>query len=241
MPAVANIPIATNLIGRIIEADAGRLTLVEVLGEGSYGVVFRAVEQHAVGTSSKLSPSQYAVKVLRRADDYTVEGQCQSREIVTHKIASEHPNVLTLHQVIEDGPLIFLVMDYCPGGDMYTAIVKRHAYCQNDALAKSVFVQLLDAVQACHEKSIFHRDLKPDNIFVSEDDSKVVLGDFGLATDVDISTSFSCGSTHYLSPGMCILHSNFGHLSDHHCVLQSVSARSKALCPSLHQRAMSGH
>lgn len=224
MSAVANTPIAADLIGHIIEADAGRLTFVEVLGEGAYGVVFRAVEQHAVGTSSKVSPNQYAVKVLRIADDHTVEGQCQSREIVTHKIASEHPNVLTLHQVIEDDPFIYLVMDYCPGGDMYTAIVKRHAYCQNDALAKSVFVQLLDAVQSCHEKSIFHRDLKPDNIFVSEDDSKVVLGDFGLATDVDISTSFSCGSTYYLSPGMCMFHSYYDHPSDHYFVPQNVSA-----------------
>ncbi|KAF7797069.1 hypothetical protein EIP86_008261 [Pleurotus ostreatoroseus] len=200
MPATATTPTVTDLLGHTIESDAGRLKLVEALGEGAYGVVFRAVEQHTEGTSSKKSPNQYAVKVLLRADDHTVTGQCQSREIVTHKIASEHPNVLTLHQVIEDDPFIYLVMDYCPGGDMYTAIVERQAYCQNDALVKSVFVQILDAVQSCHEKSIYHRDLKPDNIFINEDDSKVFLGDFGLATDLDIVSGFSCGSAYYMSP-----------------------------------------
>ncbi|KAJ3558251.1 hypothetical protein NM688_g1030 [Phlebia brevispora] len=180
--------------------DAGRLQLVEALGEGAYGVVFRAVEQLGATTSLFKSPKEYAVKVLHKAHGATSEGRCQSREIVLHKIASEHPNVLTLHQVIEDDWFIYLVLDYCPGGDLFGAVLERRMYCQNDALIKSVFVQILDAVQSCHEKGIYHRDLKPENVFVSKDGSKVFLGDFGLATDVERSSSFSCGSSYYMSP-----------------------------------------
>ncbi|THH01300.1 hypothetical protein EW026_g1369 [Hermanssonia centrifuga] len=195
MPSETRMP---SFVGETI--DAGRLKLVKVLGEGAYGVVYKAVEQPCVSSSSTSSPKEFAVKVLRKADGSTPEGQCQSREIVTHKIASEHPSVLTLHNVLEDDSFIYLVLDYCPGGDLYSAIVERSSYCKNDALIKSVFIQILDAVQSCHDKGIYHRDLKPDNVFVSDDDSKVYLGDFGLATDVAISTAFSCGSSFYMSP-----------------------------------------
>jgi serine/threonine protein kinase len=193
----------SHCVGKTIESDAGRLKLVDVLGEGAYGIVYLAVEQQTdVATSSKASsPRQFAIKVLYKAADWTLEGQCQSREIVTHKIASGHPNVLTLYDVIEDETAIYLVLDYCPGGDLYSAIVERHIYARNDALIKSVFVQILDAVQSCHDQGIYHRDLKPDNIFVSADGAKVYLGDFGLATDQELSQSFSCGSAFYMSPG----------------------------------------
>ena len=177
--------------------DAGRLQFVELLGKGSYGVVYRAVEQRGFFRAAK----EYAVKVMDKADDSTIEGRCQSREIVAHKIVTGHPSVLTLHDVLEDDKFIYLVLDYCPGGDMYDAIARRNLYHQNDALVKRAFVSLIDAVQWCHDKGIYHRDLKPDNVFISSDGSKVSLGDFGLATDVEISNSHSTGSSFYMSPG----------------------------------------
>lgn len=210
-------PRGSGLVGQTI--DAGRLELVKVLGEGAYGVVYLAVEQLcAAGSSSKASPREFAVKVLPKADSDSPVGQCQSREIVMHKIASDHPGILTLHDVLEDDRFIFLVLDYCPGGDLYNMVVEREVFCQNDALIKSVFVQLLDAVQSIHDKGIYHRDLKPDNIFVSEDSSKVCLGDFGLATDLAVSTNFECGSSFYMSPGMStpslLASSMFTHCSE---------------------------
>ncbi|KAJ3476811.1 hypothetical protein NLI96_g10904 [Meripilus lineatus] len=193
-PIASAIP---NFTGHSI--DGGSLKLLEILGEGAYGVVYRAVEKCRTSSSS-MSPKEYAVKVLVKAEPSTREGQCQAREIVAHKIASEHPNVLTLHRVIEDDWFIFLVLDYCPGGDMFSAIVERMTYCRNDVLIKKIFLQILDAVEFCHDQGIFHRDLKPDNIFVDAAGDTVFLGDFGLATDNEISNNFRCGSSYYMSP-----------------------------------------
>ena len=178
--------------------DAGRLKFVEVLGKGSYGVVYRAVEQKGGWFRG---PREFAVKVMKKQHPTSPEGRCQGREIVIHKIVTGHPNIVTLHEVLEDDQFIYLVLDYCSGSDMYYAIVDRFTYVQNDALVKKAFVQLIDAVQHCHDKGIYHRDLKPDNVFISRDGSKISLGDLGLATDVEINKEHGTGSSAYMSPG----------------------------------------
>lgn len=175
--------------------DEGSLRLVENIGKGGMGVVYRAVDESDM--------TEYAVKILLKADPKSIEGQCQTREIVMHQIASDHPNVLTLHKVInrDDDQYIFLVLDYCPGGDLFMAISETQDYVKNDYLTKKVFIQILDAVQSIHDKGIYHRDLKPDNILVNKEGTEIFLCDFGLATDVTKCQQFRCGSNYYMSPG----------------------------------------
>lgn len=181
----------------------GRLKLVQRLGEGAYGVVYRAVEtEPSSSSSSNTDIKEYAVKVLAKAPESSRRWLFQQREILGHKVVSENPNVVTLHRVIEKKGYVYLVTDYCPGGDMFSAIMERRMFCGRDDLIKKVFVQIVDAVHSCHEKGIFHRDLKPDNIFcMDKDASEIALGDFGLSTSSTKSRSFGCGSAYYLSPG----------------------------------------
>ncbi|KAL6299422.1 kinase-like domain-containing protein, partial [Sparassis latifolia] len=180
--------------------DNGRLRLMERLGEGGYGVVYRAVDDSSTTSSSHPAPKEYAVKVLVKAEPSGHYWHFQSREIAIHKFVSNHPNVLTLHEVIEDDWFIYLVLDYCPGGDLFTAIIERHSFCGKDDLVRKIFVQILDAVQHCHDKGIYHRDLKPENIMCSQDGTEIKLGDFGLATNSRMSNTFGCGSSYYVSP-----------------------------------------
>ncbi|KAE8262792.1 hypothetical protein A4X09_0g7387 [Tilletia walkeri] len=67
-------------------------------------------------------------------------------------------------------------------------------------LIKSVFAQILDAVEYCHQHQIYHRDLKPENILCLDGGRRVVLADFGLATQEPTSSDFGCGSTFYMGP-----------------------------------------
>lgn len=181
--------------------DNGRLQFIEKLGEGAYGVVYRAVDLDSPTSSRNPDPKQYAVKVMLKAQPRTRHVRYQRGEIAAHRSVSAHPNILTLHKVIEDEPYIYLVMDYCPGGDMFRHITERKTYGGRTDLVKKVFVQILDAVQACHEQGIAHRDLKPDNILcMNESGSRVVLADFGLSTSSERSSTFGCGSSYYTSP-----------------------------------------
>lgn len=188
-------PRVENLVGRSI--DQGRLCLIEPLGQGSGGVVFKAID-----TSSPItSPKEYAVKCMFKAEEGTRLYQFQRREIHFHLNVSKHPNVVTLHRVVQEGRYLFLVMDYCPGGDMFKYLTERHTYCRNDELVKTVFVQLIDAVITCHDHGIFHRDIKPENILCSADGTQVKLSDFGLSTNSKLSTNFGAGTAGYMSPG----------------------------------------
>ena len=195
-----------SLVGHTL--DGGRLELLSVLGVGAYGVVYLAVDLYAT------VPVYLAVKCLLRAGLDSRQRHFQRREIALHQLASRHPNVVTLHKVIEEGDYIFAVMDFYDEGDLFGMITERQRYIGEDALIRKVFLQIVDAVDYCHSMGIFHRDLKPENILCTREGSRICIADFGLATSERTSTDFgwyvygiarcrranNSGSTFYLSP-----------------------------------------
>ncbi|UZJ53058.1 hypothetical protein CBS101457_002378 [Exobasidium rhododendri] len=231
-----------NLLGHKI-AD-GRLELISVLGLGAYGVVYLARDlTHPIhknvpfaSTSSSDMPhvlasrhggavsGYYAVKCLNKVDLDSRQKKFQRREIVLHTMVTNHPSVVSLYRVIDnkDDSRIYVILDYCPDGDLFSMITEKQRYAvptsesdeedvdsdeeyqlaraEMDITVKKVFLQLLDAVEYCHVNGIYHRDLKPENILCLQDGAKVVLADFGLATHEKDSNDFGCGSTFYMGP-----------------------------------------
>ncbi|CAK7267791.1 Serine/threonine protein kinase [Sporothrix epigloea] len=176
----------------------GSLQLTGIIGTGAYGVVYEAVD---VKTRAR-----YAVKALSKVaadgsplDERQIE--YQTREIRLHYMASAHPNVVSIHQIIDTYPdCLFVVLEYCAEGDLFYNITERGHFVGKDELARQVFCQLLDAVQYLHSNGIYHRDLKPENILVADNGETLKLADFGLATALERSEDYGCGSTFYMSP-----------------------------------------
>ncbi|KAI2640647.1 Ran1-like protein kinase [Hypomontagnella submonticulosa] len=173
------------------------LLLTGIIGTGAYGVVYLARDiktgvHYAVKTLSKFNPDGSALD--RRQIAF------QHRELRLHYLASAHPNVVSMHKIVDDPDCIYVVLEYCPEGDLFLNITERGQYVGKDELAKNVFLQILDAVEHCHKLGIYHRDLKPENILVSNRGETVKLADFGLATSSDRSEDYGCGSTFYMSP-----------------------------------------
>lgn len=176
----------------------GKLQLTKILGTGAYGVVYGAVD---ITTRVR-----YAVKCLSKfnADGTPLDRRqfaFQKREIRLHYQASDHPNVVSMLKIVDRPDCIYVVLDYCPEGDLFFNITERGQYVGKDELAKRVFLQILDAVEHCHSRGIYHRDLKPENILVTDNGETVKLADFGLATSSARSDDYGCGSTFYMSPG----------------------------------------
>jgi serine/threonine protein kinase len=172
---------------------AGWLELTSILGVGAYGVVYTAIDIH--------TNIPYAVKALNKAGLEPRQRKFQQREIRLHHLASQHPNVVSLVRILDSPDCTFVVIEFCPEGDLFTNITERGYFVGNDNLAKHAFLQILDAVEYCHSIGIYHRDLKPENILVTDGGHTVKLADFGLATSDPYTSDFGCGSTFYMSPG----------------------------------------
>ncbi|KAF7367328.1 Protein kinase domain-containing protein [Mycena sanguinolenta] len=172
--------------------DDGYLQLLTLLESGAYGKVYKAVDT----TSPSEDPAYYAVKCMPRFKRGTRELELQDNEISLHRMVSDHPGVITFHRHFYTAAFAFVVLDFCSGGDFFDVLVSRG----HPTLIKKAFGELLDAVEFIHKNSIYHRDLKPENIFCNSAGTDIRLADFGLSTQISVSTQFGCGSKFYMSP-----------------------------------------
>jgi serine/threonine protein kinase len=172
----------------------GRYFLMNILGAGAYGKVYKALDNHSP------SPVFVAVKCLLKHEPGSRHDIIQRRELALHEQVSGHPNIVRFHNTFSDDTFVYVVLDLCDGGDLFTAITEKQIFIGNNDLVRSTFLQLIDAVHECHKQDVFHRDIKPENILCSKDGT-IFLADFGLSTDDHLSKDFGCGSSYYMSPG----------------------------------------
>jgi len=96
----------------------------------------------------------------------------------------DHANIVTVHDVEEEGENVYLVCQYMAGGDLEHRLAEAEGHRLGIDEALTVTEQLCDALAHAHGHGIVHRDLKPGNVWISADGS-VQLGDFGLAVALD--------------------------------------------------------
>lgn len=183
-------PSPESRLGHLLD---DHLELVSILGVGAYGVVYTAVD---IETNTP-----YAIKALSKLGLDSRQKKFQAREIALHAKAQAHPNIVSLIEILDAPDCVYVVMEYCPEGDLFAVITEHGGYVGDDELARSVFLQLLNAVEYCHQLGIYHRDLKPENVLVCDYGRTIKLADFGLATTEQLTADFGCGSTFYMSPG----------------------------------------
>lgn len=175
------------------EVLAGRYRLCEEVGRGGMGVVYRA-EDDQLGIC-------VALKVLRPelADDPRLVERFR-REILAARQVS-HRNAVRIHDIGQDGDLLFLTMDYVEGPSLQALLRKEKRLPPEQAAG--IARQLALALEAAHEVGIVHRDLKPGNILV-EPSGRAWITDFGLARSPgahDLTrTGMVIGTPDYLSP-----------------------------------------
>ncbi|RPD60087.1 Pkinase-domain-containing protein [Lentinus tigrinus ALCF2SS1-7] len=172
--------------------------LSEVIGSGSFGVVYKALDTREASDS----PSRHrAVKIISKAGRTPAQLDIIRREVALHSIVAAHANIITIHDAFDDDEHFYLILDYCPGGDLFSYITEGVYWGKDgEELARSAFLSLVDGMQHCHEHKIAHRDLKPENILASKDGSKVFLADFGLATRERMIKEHGSGTALYMAP-----------------------------------------
>jgi serine/threonine protein kinase len=122
-----------------------------------------------------------AIKVIKKKNMSLKELELQKREIEVLKIC-QHPNVIRMLDVFENPEYIYIVLEYCAGGDLFHYLDKRDFKIHED-LARHIAHQIAAAIYYLHSYGIAHRDLKLENILMMDDtnETQLKLVDFGLS------------------------------------------------------------
>jgi len=150
-------------------AKLGHYQLLEKIGAGGMGEVFRAHDQHL--------DRDVAIKVLPPGTlgDETARKRFRKEALALSKL--NHPNIATIHDFDSQQGVDFLVMEYIPG---ITLSEKLAAGPLPEKKVVALGIQLAEGLSAAHERGVVHCDLKPGNLRVTSDERLKIL-DFGLA------------------------------------------------------------
>ncbi|RME47495.1 MAG: serine/threonine protein kinase, partial [Caldilineae bacterium] len=148
-----------------------RYRLLEWLGEGSMGMVYRARDE-TLGRD-------VAIKFL--LPKQIIGGEASARFLREARLVARlsHPNIMTLHDMGREGNWHYLVLEYIAGQDLHTRLVERGGPLPV-AEALHAARGLLEALAYAHQQGVIHRDIKPENILLTPD-GRVKVADFGLS------------------------------------------------------------
>uniref|UniRef100_A0A1J3GUW7 non-specific serine/threonine protein kinase n=1 Tax=Noccaea caerulescens TaxID=107243 RepID=A0A1J3GUW7_NOCCA len=172
----------------------GKYELGRTLGEGNSAKVKFATDT--------VSGQSFAVKIIDKTSITRLNISFQiKREIRTLKVL-KHPNIVRLHEVLASKTKIYMVLECVTGGDLFDRIVSKGKLSETEG--RKMFQQLIDGISYCHNKGVFHRDLKLENVLL---DAKghIKITDFGLSAlpqhfREDGLLHTTCGSPNYVAP-----------------------------------------
>ncbi len=174
----------------MIGSTVGHYKVLEKLGEGGMGVVYKAQDLTL--------DRQVALKFLPAHVSASDETKARFLQEAKAAAALNHANICTIHGVDEAGGTMFIVMEYVDGGTLRSKI----PYASVDEAA-TIAAQIAEALQEAHVKGIVHRDIKADNIMLTAKGQAKVM-DFGLAKlkgSLKLTrTSSTVGTLAYMAP-----------------------------------------
>ncbi|ODQ52453.1 kinase-like protein [Saitoella complicata NRRL Y-17804] len=185
----------------------GRYIIKSTLNRGSYGTVVLARDR-TLPAPNNLVAIKCLVKDLANLSQAERDSALDDDELYIHRILerdpNESPHIVKLLDTFNTETHLFLVVEFCPLGDLYENITSGR--CPKDTESvRDLLLQLVDAVAYSHAHGVYHRDVKPENILLmpsSESASGVTLklGDWGLATQETTSADTGTGSDRYMAP-----------------------------------------
>ncbi|XP_036170238.1 serine/threonine-protein kinase Nek1 isoform X6 [Myotis myotis] len=169
---------------------------LQKIGEGSFG--------KAILVKSTEDGKQYVIKEINISRMSNKERE-ESRREVAVLANMKHPNIVQYRESFEENGSLYIVMDYCEGGDLFKRINAQKGILFQEDQILDWFVQICLALKHVHDRKILHRDIKSQNIFLTKDGT-IQLGDFGIARVLNstVELARTCiGTPYYLSPEIC--------------------------------------
>jgi hypothetical protein len=170
----------------------GRYRIIDRLGKGAMGVVYAAVDD--------MMDRQVAIKVMMA--DIETEPEARTRFYREARIAGQlmHRNIVTVFDLGEEDGRPYIVMELLKGLTLGDYLSRQEGLSLDTKL--DLMIQVCEGLAVAHSRQVFHRDIKPGNLFVQEDGCLKIL-DFGIArlmTSTTTATGLVVGTPHYMSP-----------------------------------------
>ncbi|KAF2834575.1 serine/threonine-protein kinase YPK2/YKR2 [Patellaria atrata CBS 101060] len=171
--------------------------LIKTLGTGTFARVWLSRLRDAKGPDGD---KVFALKILRKVDVIRlkqVEHVRNERNVLA--AVAGHPFITTLVASFQDHDSLYMLLDYCPGGEVFSYL--RRARRFNEATSQFYAAEIVLILEFLHEQQgVAYRDLKPENILIDAE-GHLKLVDFGFAKKVDDRETYTlCGTPEYLAP-----------------------------------------
>jgi aurora kinase len=154
--------------------------------------------------SEKANSGTSSSRATSRLTTSESEERLIRREIEVHQNLA-HKNILKLLSWFHDATNIYLVLEYAPGGSLYSRLKKQKKGRFDEHTAAQYVAQVADALRYMHAKNIIHRDVKPENILLGLH-NEIKLADFGYSVHSESGfRSTVCGTLDYLSPEVAVV------------------------------------
>ncbi|CAH8561103.1 unnamed protein product [Schistosoma curassoni] len=177
-------------------SDLSKYEKVGNIGEGAFGKAILV-----------LSKSENIHRVMKEINirKMTLKEREEARKEVSVLSKMNHPNIVQYCDSFEESGWLYIIMEYCDQGDLYTKINKQNGVLMPESLILDYFVQICLALKHIHDRMILHRDIKTQNVFLTSK-GRLKLGDFGIAKVLNhtLDLARTCiGTPYYLSPEIC--------------------------------------
>ncbi|XP_048661784.1 ribosomal protein S6 kinase alpha-2 isoform X2 [Marmota marmota marmota] len=182
-------PIVQQLHGNNIHFTDG-YEIKEDIGVGSYSVCKRCVH--------KATDAEYAVKIIDKSK------RDPSEEIEILLRYGQHPNIITLKDVYDDGKFVYLVMELMRGGELLDRILRQRYFSEREA--SDVLCTITKTMDYLHSQGVVHRDLKPSNILYMDESGNpesIRICDFGFAKQLRAENGLlmtPCYTANFVAP-----------------------------------------
>ncbi|KAJ6249488.1 hypothetical protein M0813_16908 [Anaeramoeba flamelloides] len=147
-----------------------------------------------IATDRKTS-EKWAIKIISKKDMGNNLLTLQNEINILTQV--NHPNIISLREIFETKDKVYLVMEYCDGGDLFDDLLEEEFYDEEKA-ARIVF-KILSVLKYLHSIEIAHRDLKPENLLLSGENNEIKISDFGLSKiySKNIMLQTQCGKNFF--------------------------------------------
>ncbi|XP_040589472.1 serine/threonine-protein kinase Nek3 isoform X6 [Mesocricetus auratus] len=167
-------------------------TVLRVIGQGSFG--------RALLVRQESSNQKFAMKEVRLPKSFPDTQNSRREAVLLAKM--KHPNIVAFKESFEAEGHLYIVMEYCDGGDLMQKIKQQKGKLLPEDMILNWFIQICLGVNHIHKKRVLHRDIKSKNVFLTQS-GKVKLGDFGSARLLSSPMAFAytyVGTPYYVPP-----------------------------------------